>query len=165
MTREMLPIGSKITTMAGFPFSPWQRPNVSLFSRIYLCIHRRFYLFDIFLPFKHAWLTFTAVFILCIISPLPNYCFVYNMYWGVCWWICTLLGMWGVKVWYGIWKALFSLIQCIIFKFRKWHTCNYEWYRLFRSYENCRRPGVAILDMQMSKVPIISGYDTPQAPQ
>jgi hypothetical protein len=26
------------------------------------------------------------------------------------------------------------------------------------SYENCRRPGVAILDMQMSKVPIISGY-------
>jgi hypothetical protein len=29
----------------------------------------------------------------------------------------------------------------------------------FRSYENCRRPGVAILDMQMSKVPIISGYD------
>jgi hypothetical protein len=25
--------------------------------------------------------------------------------------------------------------------------------------ENCRRPGVAILDMQMSKVPIISGYD------
>jgi hypothetical protein len=42
--------------------------------------------------------------------------------------------------------------------FRKWHTCNYEWYRLYRSYENCRRPGVAILDMQMSKVPIISGY-------
>jgi hypothetical protein len=36
----------------------------------------------------------------------------------------------------------------------------YEWYRLYtcRSYENCRRPGVAILDMQMSKVPIISGY-------
>ena len=31
-------------------------------------------------------------------------------------------------------------------------------YRLYRSYENCRRPGVAILDMQMSKVPIISGY-------
>ena len=30
--------------------------------------------------------------------------------------------------------------------------------RLYRSYENCRRPGVAILDMQMSKVPIISGY-------
>jgi hypothetical protein len=30
---------------------------------------------------------------------------------------------------------------------------NYEWYRLYRSYENC------ILDMQMSKVPIISGYD------
>jgi hypothetical protein len=29
----------------------------------------------------------------------------------------------------------------------------------FRSYENCRRPGVAILDMQMSKVPIISSYD------
>jgi len=29
---------------------------------------------------------------------------------------------------------------------------------LYRSYENCRRPGVAILDMQMSKVPIISGY-------
>ena len=29
-----------------------------------------------------------------------------------------------------------------------------------RSYENCRRPGVAILDMQMSKVPIISGYVT-----
>jgi hypothetical protein len=28
----------------------------------------------------------------------------------------------------------------------------------FRLYENCRRPGVAILDMQMSKVPIISGY-------
>ena len=28
----------------------------------------------------------------------------------------------------------------------------------FRSYENCRCPGVAILDMQMSKVPIISGY-------
>jgi hypothetical protein len=27
-----------------------------------------------------------------------------------------------------------------------------------RSYENCRRPGVVILDMQMSKVPIISGY-------
>jgi FixJ family two-component response regulator len=27
------------------------------------------------------------------------------------------------------------------------------------SYENCRRPGVAILDMQMSKVPIISGYE------
>ena len=51
------------------------------------------------------------------------------------------------------------MIQCIIFKFRKWHTCNYEWYRLYRSYENCRRPGVAILDMQMSKVPIISGYD------
>ena len=50
------------------------------------------------------------------------------------------------------------MIQCIIFKFRKWHTCNYEWYRLYRSYENCRRPGVAILDMQMSKVPIISGY-------
>jgi hypothetical protein len=50
------------------------------------------------------------------------------------------------------------LIRCIIFKFRKWHTCNYEWYRLYRSYENCRRPGVAILDMQMSKVPIISGY-------
>ena len=50
------------------------------------------------------------------------------------------------------------MIQCIIFKFRKWHTCNYEWYRLFRSYENCRRPGVAILDMQISKVPIISGY-------
>jgi hypothetical protein len=51
------------------------------------------------------------------------------------------------------------LIQCIIFKFRKWHTCNYEWYRLYRSYENCRCPGVAILDMQMSKVPIISGYE------
>jgi hypothetical protein len=34
-------------------------------------------------------------------------------------------------------------------------TCNYEWYRLYRSYENFRRPGVAILDMQMSKVPII----------
>ena len=51
------------------------------------------------------------------------------------------------------------MIQCIIFKFRKWHTCNYEWYRLYRSYENCKRPGVAILDMQMSKVPIISGYD------
>ena len=50
------------------------------------------------------------------------------------------------------------MIQCILFKFRKWHTCNYEWYRLYRSYENCRRPGVAILDMQMSKVPIISGY-------
>ena len=50
------------------------------------------------------------------------------------------------------------MIQCIIFKFRKWHTCNYEWYHLYRSYENCRRPGVAILDMQMSKVPIISGY-------
>jgi hypothetical protein len=50
------------------------------------------------------------------------------------------------------------VIQCIIFKFRKWHTCNYEWYRLYRPYENCRRPGVAILDMQMSKVPIISGY-------
>ena len=50
------------------------------------------------------------------------------------------------------------MIQCIIFKFRKWHSCNYEWYRLYRSYENCRRPGVAILDMQMSKVPIISGY-------
>ena len=50
------------------------------------------------------------------------------------------------------------MIQCIIFKFRKWHTCTYEWYRLYRSYENCRRPGVAILDMQMSKVPIISGY-------
>jgi hypothetical protein len=50
------------------------------------------------------------------------------------------------------------LIQCIIFKFRKWHTCNYEWYCLYRSYENCRRPGVAILNMQMSKVPIISGY-------
>ena len=50
------------------------------------------------------------------------------------------------------------MIQCIIFKFRKWHICNYEWYRLHRSYENCRRPGVAILDMQMSKVPIISGY-------
>jgi hypothetical protein len=32
------------------------------------------------------------------------------------------------------------------------------WYRLYRSYENCRRPGVAILDMQMSKVPIIFGY-------
>jgi hypothetical protein len=31
-------------------------------------------------------------------------------------------------------------------------------YRLYRSYENCRRPGVAILDMQMSKVPIIFGY-------
>ena len=45
-----------------------------------------------------------------------------------------------------------------MFKFRKWHTCNYEWYRLYRSYENCRRPGVAILDMQMSNVPIISGY-------
>ena len=44
------------------------------------------------------------------------------------------------------------------FQFRKWHTCNYEWYRLYRSYENCKRPGVAILDMQMSKVPIISGY-------
>ena len=29
---------------------------------------------------------------------------------------------------------------------------------VYRSYENCRRPGVAILDMQMSKVPIISGY-------
>jgi hypothetical protein len=28
-------------------------------------------------------------------------------------------------------------------------------------YENCRRPGVAILDMQMSKVPIISGYVAP----
>jgi hypothetical protein len=39
------------------------------------------------------------------------------------------------------------------------HTCNYEWYRLYRSYENCRRPGVAILNMQMSKVPIISGYE------
>jgi hypothetical protein len=52
----------------------------------------------------------------------------------------------------------FSLIQCIIFKFRKWYTCNYEWYRLYRSYENCRPPGVAILDMQMSKVSIISGY-------
>ena len=51
------------------------------------------------------------------------------------------------------------MIQCIIFKFRKWHACNYEWYRLYRSYENCRRPGVAILDMQMSKVPIISGYE------
>jgi hypothetical protein len=51
------------------------------------------------------------------------------------------------------------LIQCIIFKSRKWHTCNYEWYRLYRSYENCRCPGVAILDMQMSKVPIISGYE------
>ena len=50
------------------------------------------------------------------------------------------------------------MIQCIIFKFRKWHTCNFEWYRLYRSYENCRRPGVAILDMQISKVPIISGY-------
>ena len=50
------------------------------------------------------------------------------------------------------------MIQCIIFKFRKWHTCNYEWYSLYRSYENCRRPSVAILDMQMSKVPIISGY-------
>jgi hypothetical protein len=46
----------------------------------------------------------------------------------------------------------------IIWSFRPWHTCNYEWYRLYRSYENCRRPGVAILDMQMSKVPIISGY-------
>ena len=51
------------------------------------------------------------------------------------------------------------MIQCIIFKFRKWHACNYEWYRLYRSYENCRRPGVAILDIQMSKVPIISGND------
>jgi hypothetical protein len=30
---------------------------------------------------------------------------------------------------------------------------------VFRSYENCRRSSVAILDMQMSKVPIISGYD------
>ena len=50
------------------------------------------------------------------------------------------------------------MIQCIIFKFIKWHKCNYEWYRLYRSYENCRRPGVAILDMQMSKVAIISGY-------
>jgi hypothetical protein len=50
------------------------------------------------------------------------------------------------------------LIQCIISKFRKWQTCNYEWYRLYRWYENCRCPGVAILDMQMSKVPIISGY-------
>jgi hypothetical protein len=29
---------------------------------------------------------------------------------------------------------------------------------LYRSFENFRRPGVAILDMQMSKVPIISGY-------
>ena len=27
--------------------------------------------------------------------------------------------------------------------------------RLYRSYENCRRLGVAILDMQMSKVPVI----------
>ena len=45
------------------------------------------------------------------------------------------------------------MIQCIIFKFRKWHTCSYEWYRLYRSYENCRRPGVAILDMQMRKYP------------
>ena len=53
------------------------------------------------------------------------------------------------------------MIQGIIFKFRKWHTCNYEWYRLYRSYENCRRPGVAILDVQMSKVPIISGYVSP----
>jgi hypothetical protein len=51
-----------------------------------------------------------------------------------------------------------SCFLCIIFKFRKWHTCNYEWYSLYRSYENCRRPSVAILDMQMSKVPIISGY-------
>ena len=51
------------------------------------------------------------------------------------------------------------MIRCIIFKFRKWHACNYEWYRLYRSYENCRRPCVAILDMQMSKVPIISGYE------
>ena len=34
-------------------------------------------------------------------------------------------------------------------------------YSLYRSYENCRRPGVAILDMQMSKVPIISGYEFP----
>jgi hypothetical protein len=32
---------------------------------------------------------------------------------------------------------------------------------IYRSYENCRRPGVAILDMQMSKVPIISGYAGP----
>ena len=31
-------------------------------------------------------------------------------------------------------------------------------YRSYHTYENCRRPGVAILDMQMSKVPIISGY-------
>jgi hypothetical protein len=45
-----------------------------------------------------------------------------------------------------------------IWAFRKWHAYNYEWYRLYRSYENCRRPGVAILDMQMSKIPIISGY-------
>jgi hypothetical protein len=29
---------------------------------------------------------------------------------------------------------------------------------VYRSYENCRRLGVAILDIQMSKVPIISGY-------
>jgi hypothetical protein len=41
----------------------------------------------------------------------------------------------------------------------EWHTCKYEWYLLYRSYENCRRPGVAILNMQMSKVPIISGYE------
>jgi hypothetical protein len=29
----------------------------------------------------------------------------------------------------------------------------------YSRYEHCRRPGVAILDMQMSKVPIISRYD------
>jgi len=43
-------------------------------------------------------------------------------------------------------------------KFRKWHTCNWECYRLYRSYENCKRPVVAILDMQMSKLHMISGY-------
>jgi len=33
-----------------------------------------------------------------------------------------------------------------------------EWYLLYRSYENNRRLGVAIFDMQISILPLISGY-------
>ena len=40
------------------------------------------------------------------------------------------------------------------------NTASNDMQHRYRSYENCRRPGVAILDMQMSKVPIISGYDS-----